>query len=961
MMIHYWNSRTYTYDLKGECMKSKKISLLLITSLFSVAGLVACKPSTPKKSSSDSAVVDAKVLSVKLSADAKQIAVSGKLNLTATVETQGNASKAVTFASSDDTVLSVNENGVVEGLKVGKANVTATSVFDANFKDSLEIEVVAPELADGAYSYAYAGGEVKTEILGKLEKFAVESKLTGLTLYGDGGYVLYQPSVVKGTNNYVPGFGFGILSSGSLNADLAGEPNAAWKRYYHTFETSDPQSMNYMDDQGSVVGDLIGYIYGSYFDTFLNEEGNGYDWVAGLAKADRPIPLNEDPVTKMATKFEIPVKVGDELKYATLSTKYAAFNNRPVALEDYITPYQVYYTKSYGLARSAENLDGPGSIKGAAAYYEKSADGFNADAWNNIGIKTATHDGNSYIQFEFNQACTPFYAMYYLASGMFAPVPQEFLLAIGNNDLATGVKNWGKNSEDGKESVLDHCLSSGPYVLERWDADQQIVFKKNANYDDKNGKYYKIAGVHVNILAAQATDPEAALKEFEDNKLHACGVPSTQLEKYLTDPRVTMTSDSSTYKLNLNTCDQELWDELFGPNGSISPRSEWEVEPAMSNKNFVDGLSFGLDRKTLAESLGRTPTANYFGSAYMQDPENGISYNSTEAHKNDIYYLVGEAAGTDEYGYSLEQAKASFKKAAQELIAEGAYEEGDTIEIEIAWQTTAQISTTHNPIATMYEEAFNQSDNPLKLKVNSWVGAVWSDVYYEKMMKGQFDIGFGSISGNTYDPLNFLEVLKSDNSSGFTLNWGTDTNEVTDKLLYDGKYWSFDALWTAADRGAYIVKGANAPLDYSCREDENGVAQVDVTVNGDEVKVVIDVKELNISEGAIKTEFAGAVVMGYTALTDAGSIDTNSYMEVENESFKKIDGAPDGYVRYECIFSLAKIEAAGLNGAVANLLLGYGYAGIDLFYVTTFFGVPDEPTYHYSCFPEAMPGTPVEP
>jgi hypothetical protein len=84
----------------------------------------------------------------------------------------------------------------------------------------------------------------------------------------------------------------------------------------------------------------------------------------------------------------------------------------------------------------------------------------------------------------------------------------------------------------------------------------------------------------------------------------------------------------------------------------------------MSNKDFVNGLSFALDRKSLAESLGRTPTANYFGSAYMQDPENGISYNATDAHKKAISSLVGEAAGTDEYGYSLEKAKASFKKAA---------------------------------------------------------------------------------------------------------------------------------------------------------------------------------------------------------------------------------------------------------------------------------------------------------
>ena len=202
-------------------MKSNKPLLLLVTSLFSVGVLTGCfNRNSSKSDDDDSAVVESKVLSVKLYAG-DDLVVKGKtLALTAVVETTGNASKAANFSSSDNSILSVNNDGVVTALKVGKAKITATSVGDPSLFDSLELEVVDPEVADGAFSYAYASGEVKTEILGRLEKFAVESKLTGLTLYGDGGYVLYNPSIVKGTNNYVPGFGFGILSSGSIKDDL---------------------------------------------------------------------------------------------------------------------------------------------------------------------------------------------------------------------------------------------------------------------------------------------------------------------------------------------------------------------------------------------------------------------------------------------------------------------------------------------------------------------------------------------------------------------------------------------------------------------------------------------------------------------------------------------------------------------------------------------------------------------
>ena len=59
--------------------------------------------------------------------------------------------------------------------------------------------------------------------------------------------------------------------------------------------------------------------------------------------------------------------------------------------------------------------------------------------------------------------------------------------------------------------------------------------------------------------------------------------------------------------------------------------------------------------------------------------------------------------------------------------------------------------------------------------------------------------------------------MKSDNSSGFTLNWGPDTsiinNDDQGDVVYDGKVWSFDALWNAANTGVLLTsqkKIANA-------------------------------------------------------------------------------------------------------------------------------------------------------
>lgn len=698
---------------------------------------------------------------------------------------------------------------------------------------SSEVDVKKPftpeNYASGPKSYAAESYEERTKILGLLESYAVKNNLTGLTMFEDGAYIMYDNSVVKGTENYIPGYGFGVVSEGYVNADLAYESNAKWKRYYHTYETEDPNTINYQNDKGSVVGSLIGYVGGSYWANQMNEFKDGYDWVPQIANSERPIAVNAND-KGLATKYKFEVKVGSELKYRTGSSKLSEYNGREVTLEDYVTPYKIYYTKAYGMARGGENLTGSGSIKGSQNYYNQSSDGFNASAWNDLGIKAYTEGGKSYLEFTFNTPCNTFYAMYYLNSSMFAPVPEDFIKELGNGDFATGVKAWG-NYTDGGLTPVDTYLSTGPYYIEAWERDVQVVFGKNELFKCQDEQRYQMAGVHYRILKGAADDENLVFNEFLAGHLHASGIPQTQLDKYKNDPRTTRTVGESTTKLNLNTCTQERWIELFGENGTITQTSKdkyWQCEPAMSNSDFIAGLNYAFDRETYASKRGYTPSANYFGSGYLSNPEDGISYNSTEAHKNAVEKLQ---EGTN-YGYNLEFAKASFKKASEKLIADGIYKAGDTITLETAWMVEAQRNTAFKDTEKFWEDAFNNCGGGLKLDVTFWAGSQVTDVYYAKMMVGQFDIAYGGIEGNPLNPLNFLEVLKSDNSSTFTLNWGPDTNVVSEDLYYDGCYWSFDSLWQAADTSAYLENGVVSPvysLDDQVLEKENFVLNADGT------------------------------------------------------------------------------------------------------------------------------------
>ncbi len=704
------------------------------------------------------------------------------------------------------------------------------------------------QLANGAYSYVAASYEERTKILGLLEAYAVKNFLTGVSLFENGGYSMYNKRIVKGTETYISGYGFGILAEGNITADLAGETNPEYARYYHIFETDDPASLNYLNSQDAVTGDLYGYVSSGYWSTKMNDTKDGYEWYPVLAK-EKPIAVDMDPVTQLASTYKFRVKTGaDGLKYNTTSTKNAEFAGRDVALEDYVYAWKFLLTKKNGQYRGTEMLDGAGTLVGSQAYYDASADGADTEAakaaWEKVGIKAYEKDGESWLEFKLNVPATPFYAMYYLASSLYMPIPEEFMNKIG------GAASYGTFTDAG-DTPIDTMLCLSPYMTSRWEKDVEIVFKKNPLWNEPGR--YQIPGIHIKVLAAQKTDSEAALKEFLANKLDAVGIPSTRLAEFINDDRTTQTLGDSVFKLNVNTTTQEEWIKLFGENGTIKQTAEkdyYQVKPIMSNKNFLMGLSFSLNRKEFAENKGRIPSQNYFSSDYLSDPENGVSYNTTPEHLNAIKDFSPET-----YGYDLDIAKAYFKQAVEELVAQGKYtlgtkENPTKISIDIWWQTETNVTQYGNDIAQYIETAFNDESvagGKIQLKVNNYTVAVWSDVYYKKMMVGQFDLGFGSVSGNALNPLNFMEVLRSDNTSNFTLNWGVDTGVVSDDLFYDGVYWSYNALWQAADTGAYVVDGVVSPTfdaelkSNTTNEDGTQTIVIDYTaVQVEGVEVSID-------------------------------------------------------------------------------------------------------------------------
>lgn len=784
------------------------------------------------------------------------------------------ASLTADLGSMKDVIGNVSDevdSKVLEAYNAGAAAIgAATSHEDAKsaYDDAIDAMLNEIPLADGIMNFSGLSTEDKTEILGIIEGYCLRNGMLGLTLYENGGYVMYNERVQLGAPSYISGYGFGTLAEGDLTADLATENNTAWKRYYHTVNSSDPGTANMLDDQGSEVDDFYSYFAASYYTTFMNSTKDGYDWVPELAVAD-PEPVGELNSSGQTDTWRFEIRSG--LKYSTNSKieSRKAFDGREVQPEDFITAFKLLLNQANGLYRGGElaNQTGASSIKGAAAYYKataKAEKGIPSEedySFDEVGVKIVEEDGKTYFQYTLGAPVTAFYARYYITSSLYMPVPAEFIELVS-------VDNYLGYNSDKTETPVDNSLSLGAYVLEQWDSDQQVVYKKNPNYVYADSKY-KIQGIHINILKAAQSDTEAVFKEFIAGKIDASSIPDTKLAEYVQDKRTHSTTGDSCFKLNMNALTQEEWIKLFGENGTYAQTKEedyWECEPALGNKNFRLGLSYALNRLDLATVKGVVPSADYFSSNYMSDPVNGISYNATDAHKNAIAFLL---EGTDGYGYSVELARNYFRIALQELEAEGKITPGSkenptVIELEVAWMYPANETGYHKYVKQYWEDAFNHSsvsNGRYKLECKFWVGNDWSDVYYTKMLTGQYDIGFGSISGNTLDPLSFFNINSTDVtiSNQFTLNWAMDTNTLVEALIYNGQRWTFDALYMSTQENAIVSDGAFSAssnlIDADNTANSDGSYDVTIKLSQHELTGELTVTDLVAFGGDYEVEY----------------------------------------------------------------------------------------------------------
>lgn len=955
------------------------VSLLSASLLF--AGLTACGGTKEQPVDfSFSASLDSGVKSVKVG-DTAQIEIIEAQASDYDPETA--VEHVYTYESSDEEVLTVSEDGLVTAVASGAATVTVYESTE-DVTRNLRLDVYSGAALEGAASYS-SSLEDKADILGKLEKYAMDESLTGISLYENGGYVMYNSRIQKGTENYITGYGFGILAEGNIATDLASETKAEWKKYYHSASTSDPLNINQLNAQGSQVSDLASYISSAYWGTKMNEERNGYDWYPSLAKESRPVAGSYDEETSTFTpaadqtaksdwfKFHVKTGASDGVQYRTLSTKneYKAFDKRDVVLADYVDAFKVLLTQSFGLYRGTElAADTSYGIVGAKDYYDSTGTATEIDDAAfaaKVKLFADSDEGGDYLVVKMTTKVTPFYAMYGLSSGLYQPLPREFLTVLGGaGGIKAGVTKYGTfitGTAGNIATPVDTILSLGAYTLEYWEEQKTIAFKKNDSWFENDipgmENLYRIPGVKITVYTGGQTDNTLVFKEFLKGNLDVAAIPTIQyIKTYRNDPRTTTTTGTSVFKLNVNSCTPERWEELFGVDGSVVKTPEakyWNVKPWMSNKSFLKGLNFSIDRGTYAANRGVIPSNEYFSSNYMIDPENGLAWNASPQHEEAMldYY-------PDSYGYNLSAAKIYFRQAVAEMVEAGVIELGTkkrptNISIDVFWMNPSDSEDFGEEMAGFIQDAFNSSyvsEGKVKLTVVNHDGTTnYEDVYNNHLQVGQFDLGFGSISGNSLDPLNFMEVLKSDNSSGFTLNWGPDTSVVSENLIYNDQPWSFDSLWKAGDSFVVAAAGVEVPLFSLVSSDVSKLSD-------GRMQIVLHTQEVNSDD---ITTFLYAICLfatndgDYSDYTEIyayydGTTDTD--LAGATSSWSRVEGEA-GAVTYTIVFDAAAVSFMESNFA------SFYIAGIDAYLYSSITSleiaqVKFETTFHYfDAWPEA--------
>ena len=657
-------------------------------------------------------------------------------------------------------------------------NITLTAQW------SSEYGVLAGGTEGKLYNFKYADAAYRELLCATLERWLIDKGIS-IPLYYSNGLVMYNERITTAVSEYVAGMGYG-----ATYGSFEGEDN------YRTATTAMATTANKFDYRSDSDSAVIGMIEASLYTLDWNEGFTGFEALPELASGF-PIPVAQNDKGEW-------VETSAEPTYETLSRSWKVnvrtdmkfADGSAITLKNFEDNLRVLLDPDNKYYRANSCYSGSFIIKNAKNYYEGNCE------WEKVGFEFDYE--NNCIIYSLTQELSQIDFMYNTSSYLFGVTDKEFHDKLGK-------EGFGAIPQGTTE--FTSIKASGEFVVSYYEDEKEVRYTRNPEYVVNPLRYHTT--VFSQFTETKVESAEAAWQLFLDGKLDAASVPSGEYAKYVNDPRAKTSPGATVWRLSINQLSDEAMKEFTG--------GAWSGNALMQNRNFQWALYFGVNRQHLAKEIivAADPCQFYVNDTYKVAVQAVTGYRSSEAAKKVAGTELTET-GIDlleeSYGFSEEDALAFYVAALDELVADGKVDpnKATTLAVEICnWPSTSPVQVNvSNYLESEYERIFNSQTKYPNIKFDAVTMMTDANTcYYVKQMPGQYDLAMAGISGSSLDILGLFDVWSSADANGLRLSLGVNTEEIVkyeDLILWDGEYWTYDALVGAASAPTWVVAGVKS-------------------------------------------------------------------------------------------------------------------------------------------------------